>query len=88
MAISNEERTFLWFSDIHLDPYYATPRAYSEDDICNITTLPSIGKHGCDSPEALVRSTFEAAAKVAAEASSTPSFIIVTGDSSKEMLML
>lgn len=80
---TSEHETFLWFSDIHFDPYFATSQGYSADDVCNITSLPSIGKHGCDSPEALVRSAFQAAANVVASAPVKPSFIIVTGDSSE-----
>lgn len=83
MATSEHEKYFLWFSDIHFDPYYATYQGYSADDVCNITSLPSIGKHGCDSPEALVRSAFQTAVDVVANAPTDPSFIIVTGDSSE-----
>lgn len=85
--MSEDERYFLWFSDIHFDPYYGTPQGYSADDLCNITSLPSIGKHGCDSPEALVRSVLQAAADVASDTPSKPSFIIVTGDSSEFVLI-
>ncbi|KAL7514108.1 hypothetical protein ACHAXN_011335 [Cyclotella atomus] len=81
MATSEHEKYFLWFSDIHFDPYYATYQGYSADDVCNIPSLPSIGKHGCDSPEALVRSAFQTAVDVVANAPTDPSFIIVTGDS-------
>ena len=78
-----DEEYFLWLSDVHFDPYYGTSLGYSDDDVCNISSLPSMGKHGCDSPEALVRSAFQAAAAVAADAPSDPAFIIITGDSSE-----
>jgi hypothetical protein len=77
----NEEKYFLWFSDIHFDPYYATAQAYSADGICNITDLPSVGKHGCDSSAALVRSAIHTARMLNIDEPSQPSFIIVTGDS-------
>jgi hypothetical protein len=84
MVISpDEDNHFLWFSDIHLDPYYSTPDAFNNEGICNNTSLPSIGKYGCDSPKTLVRSAFEAAAKVAAQTSSNLSFIVITGDLGK-----
>jgi hypothetical protein len=87
MGTSDEERYFLWFSDIHFDPFFATSQGYSIEGECNVTSLPSIGKRGCDSPEGLVRSAFEAAAKAVADEPSKPSFIIVTGDSSKLLFL-
>ncbi|KAL7470463.1 hypothetical protein ACHAXS_010703 [Conticribra weissflogii] len=83
---------FLWLSDIHYDPHYGSSRAYTnhynpvscgapdgDDD------APPIGKHGCDSPQSLVRSTLERAVGATNErgggdSDDSPSFILITGD--------
>eukprot|EP00956_Cyclotella_meneghiniana_P031063 scaffold80470_cov39-Cyclotella_meneghiniana.AAC.1 len=83
MAASPDDRdlTFLWFSDVHYDPYYSLQNGYSnEGTLCNISSLPATGRHGCDSPESLIRSALESAVKFAAAESSRggPSFIVVT----------
>ncbi|KAL7432451.1 hypothetical protein ACHAXM_003093, partial [Skeletonema potamos] len=80
-AARSDVKYFLWFSDIHFDPYYATNDAfrasYNTKAVCNSSSIPSIGSIGCDSPEALVDSALEYAAEIAA----SPSFIILSGDS-------
>jgi len=83
---------FLWLSDIHYDPHYGSSRAYTnqyspvscgaadgDDD------APPIGKHGCDSPQSLIRSTLDRAARAMDEvdgsgSDQSPSFILITGD--------
>ena len=75
---------FLWFSDIHYDPYYSTPQAFREsydDAACNDPSIPSIGKHGCDSSRTLVRATLEEAVRVVGGVPFAPTFVIVSGDS-------
>jgi len=71
---------FLWFSDVHYDPYYSTTDAYkagyNNKAVCNSTSIPPLGSVGCDSPKALVDSVLAYATKIDA----SPSFIIVTGD--------
>ena len=72
---------FLWFSDVHYDPYYSTKDAYTagynSKAVCNSTSIPSMGSVGCDSPKSLVDSALAHASKVAA----SPSFIVLSGDS-------
>ena len=81
MSSSASEKYFLWFSDIHYDPYYATKdavrAAYNTKAVCNSTSVPSVGSIGCDSPKALIDSALEYASEIAA----SPSFIILSGDS-------
>ena len=83
--MADERNYFLWFSDIHYDPYYSTAQAYSnpfDPAVCNdASSIPSIGKHGCDSPEALVRAAFDRAVGITAQEGSSPTFIVITGDS-------
>ena len=74
------DKYFLWFSDFHFDPYYATKDAYKASynakAVCNSPLIPSLGSVGCDSSRALVYSALEHATEIAA----SPSFIIVSGD--------
>src|SRR5210317_496281 len=82
-ASASDDNYFLWFSDVHYDPFYATKDAfrapYNTKAVCNTNSIPSGGNIGCDSPKALVESALKHAAVVA----SSPSFIIVTGDSTR-----
>ncbi len=75
------DKYFLWFSDVHYDPYYSTKDAYTagynSKAVCNSKSIPSMGSVGCDSPKALVDSALAHAAEVAA----SPSFIVLSGDS-------
>lgn len=79
----DDKKYFLWFSDVHYDPYYATKDAfrasYNTQVVCNTTSAPSIGNIGCDAPKTLV----ESALKYASEIAASPSFIILSGDSSR-----
>jgi sphingomyelin phosphodiesterase acid-like 3 len=81
---------FLWLSDVHLDPYYGTSRAFREsyddgtkcDDSDDGDEDRTTGSYGCDSPPALVLGAIDAARrefKVDGEENG-PSFVIVTGD--------
>ncbi|CAB9505673.1 sphingomyelinase-like phosphodiesterase 3b [Seminavis robusta] len=78
-----ENRTFLWFSDIHLDPYYGTETAVLRDKMgfgencqspSKLTTHP-LGDFGCDSPPELLDSLLQSAATQA-----KPDFVVITGD--------
>jgi len=68
-ASAETERQFIWFSDIHLDPYYGTDRAtqysaYNDDQECGTgkkVTHP-YGDYGCDAPPLLVESLIQRAA--------------------------
>ncbi|KAL9184296.1 hypothetical protein ACHAXT_002382 [Thalassiosira profunda] len=73
---------FLWLSDVHFDPYYATPKAFAADYAdagCSSEKSPSVGKYGCDSPPRLVQSALQFAQEVASD--SPPTFVVVSGDS-------
>ncbi len=82
-ASASDDKYFLWFSDVHYDPFYATKDAfrapYNTKAVCNSNSIPSGGNVGCDSPKALLESALKHAAVVA----SSPSFIIITGDSTR-----
>ena len=79
----NDDQYFLWISDAHFDPHYATSAAfqsgYYTDAGCKDMAAATLGKFGCDSPRALVRSALDHAAN--ATASKSPAFVIVSGDS-------
>ena len=90
VATTTTDDYFLWLSDIHFDPYYATSQAfkspYYEDVNCDdVNDAPSLGSYGCDAPLSLVRNALEYAVNItSAEASSpysTPKFILISGDS-------
>jgi len=80
-STGSDTQYFLWFSDIHYDPYYSTKDAYragyNTKAVCNSTSIPSMGSIGCDSPKALVDSALAYASEIAA----SPSFIVLSGDS-------
>lgn len=77
---TSSDKYFLWFSDVHYDPYYSTTDAfkagYNKKAVCNSTSIPSLGSVGCDSPKALVDSALAYATKIDA----SPSFIVLSGD--------
>ena len=81
MSPAAGDKYFLWFSDVHYDPYYATKNAfragYNSKAVCSSTSIPSMGSVGCDAPKALVDSALAYATEVAA----SPSFIVLSGDS-------
>jgi hypothetical protein len=67
---SGTTHRLLWLSDVHLDPRYGTPLAftapyYDGADCYDASGAPS-GKYGCDSPPVLVRGALDAAVAVAA----------------------
>jgi len=88
-AINNNndgEQNFLWFSDFHFDPHYSTSQAfassYNTDGNCRDDGAPLLGGYGCDSPRGLVSATLEHAVNLtSAKTSSSPAFVIVSGDS-------
>jgi sphingomyelin phosphodiesterase acid-like 3 len=77
-----ERRSFLWFSDIHLDPYYGTDQAVIHDKVMFEENCKSpdkllqypYGDFGCDAPPLLLQSLLESAAHIKAD------FVIITGD--------
>lgn len=80
-----DEQYFIWLSDLHLDPHYATPKAfqasYYADANCSNYAAPSMGTYGCDSPRELVRSALDHAVNITtAVRNASPAFVIVTGD--------
>lgn len=72
-----KKRQFLWFSDIHLDPYYGTDQAVQEEfnsnnnygtvdcRSSNATITHPYGDFGCDSPPALVEALLQRASTYA-----------------------
>jgi len=73
--------SFLWLSDIHLDPYYSTPQAvhhgrngYNPSDCISAEAFP-LGQIGCDTPYSLWESTIQQAMHA-----KNIDFVIVTGD--------
>jgi len=84
MADDNlNEHYFLWLSDVHYDPYYATSQAFKtsfyEHIRCNSVDAQALGQYGCDSPTALVHSALEYAVNITY--GKEPTFIIISGDS-------
>ena len=82
------EQYFLWLSDVHYDPHYATPDAfmpaYYGHATCNSTADASsiIGAYGCDSSNSLVSAALKHAVDVTkARSPSSPAFVIISGDS-------
>lgn len=77
---TSSDKYFLWFSDVHYDPYYSTTDAYkagyNKKAVCNSTSIPPLGSVGCDSPKALI----DSALAYATEIDASPSFIVVSGD--------
>ncbi|CAJ1941325.1 unnamed protein product [Cylindrotheca closterium] len=82
---TNFTSSFLWISDIHLEPDYGTPQAinhHNHNEQCTLTsaneTFP-YGQFGCDAPMLLVEQTLNHAQQVAAEKGGVD-FIIASGD--------
>ncbi len=77
---TSSDKYFLWFTDIHYDPYYSSKDAYkagyNTKAVCNTTSIPPLGSVGCDSPKALIDSAIAYATKIDA----SPSFIVLSGD--------
>mmetsp|Transcript_2219 Transcript_2219/g.6467 ORF Transcript_2219/g.6467 Transcript_2219/m.6467 type:complete len:486 (+) Transcript_2219:112-1569(+) len=70
---------FLWFSDLHYDPFYGKDGAwFTRGAGCAFDDAPSDGQAECDSPLALINSALRAA-----KALPSPDFILVTGDLSR-----
>ena len=73
--------SFLWLSDIHLDPFYGRAEAvqHKNSDYCTLdSALQShpYGQAGCDSPLVLV----QAALTEAAAQTVRPDFVVISGD--------
>ena len=76
--------SFLWFSDLHLDPYYGQSGAVEDSSViapnstvtCSSSDAPLRGMWGCDSPLTLVQSAVAEAADLAPN----PDFVLITGD--------
>jgi len=79
------ESSFLWISDIHLEPDYGTPQASTKhNQACTLEssneTYP-YGQFGCDAPTLQVEQTLNHAHRVDAEQQSSEiDFIIASGD--------
>lgn len=77
MVKSEENGSFIWFSDLHYDPLYGQVGASdSTGQGCSEDTASSEGQIGCDSPLSLIKSAVLAAKDVWPE----PDFVLVTGD--------
>lgn len=52
---------FLWFSDVHYDPYYGSKDGYKGDRACRPEAVADYpyGLVGCDAPWDLIHSTFK-----------------------------
>ena len=74
-----ETGRFLWFSDLHYDPFYGRGGAWlSRGAGCAFDDAPSDGQVECDAPLALINSALRAAKSLP-----PPDFILVTGDLSR-----
>ena len=74
-----ETGRFLWFSDLHYDPFYGRDGAWlSRGAGCKFGDAPSDGQVECDAPLALINSALRAAKSLP-----PPDFILVTGDLSR-----
>ena len=74
-----ETGRFLWFSDLHYDPFYGRDGAWlSRGAGCAFDDAPSDGQVECDAPLALINSALRAAKSLP-----PPDFILVTGDLSR-----
>jgi sphingomyelin phosphodiesterase acid-like 3 len=75
--------SFLWLSDLHLDPWYGTDGAFhhgtddDNDNPCRQKGTDVYGQSGCDAPELLIHDALYQARRVLEH----PDFVIVTGDS-------
>jgi sphingomyelin phosphodiesterase acid-like 3 len=88
-AVQSQERnntdvsTFLWLSDIHLDPFYSHPQAVAfVNPLCaeesSNKTFP-YGHVGCDSPPTLLHETLRHAQQSIKDKGDID-FVVVTGD--------
>lgn len=79
--ITNLTGKFLFFSDVHLDPFYGTKDAkkYKENAPCQNSDAPPYSAYGCESNEALVVSSIWNAA----QSMPNPDFILFTGDATR-----
>jgi sphingomyelin phosphodiesterase acid-like 3 len=88
-AVQSQERntddvsSFLWLSDIHLDPFYSHPQAVAfVNPLCaeesSNKTFP-YGHVGCDSPPALLHETLRHAQQSIQDKGDID-FVVVTGD--------
>lgn len=75
--VAAKNATFLWLSDLHLDPLYGTPMA-AEGLACRSASAGHLGQIGCDAPYSLVDQSIQFAVNLTS--SSQPSFILLTGD--------
>lgn len=79
-ACNAETGRFLWFSDLHYDPFYSQADAWvTRGTSCSSANAPSEGQVECDAPLSLIRSALRAAK----DALPSPDFILVTGDISR-----
>lgn len=67
--------SFLWLSDLHLDPYYGTEQANGEN-CTSASEFSACGQIGCDSPQALL----DGALSTVASLGRSPDFVLVSGD--------
>lgn len=78
-----KKSSFLWFSDIHLDPYYGNELAVSHNKLNDsvsvscafLSSTNPIGDFGCDSPFSLVDLVLEESVN-----NIEADFVIITGD--------
>ena len=80
--------SFVWMSDIHFDPYFGMPQAYSSsstNNLCSSSTTTQdetaiTAQFGCDSPWNLIQSA------ILEVSSHDPTFVVLTGDFSRHEL--
>jgi hypothetical protein len=58
-AAASSESVMYVFGDIHLDPFYRTPKAVNDNATCEDPNLPEFPMIGCDSSIALMESAIE-----------------------------
>ena len=70
--------SFIWLSDIHLDPYYGQPNASKAK--CTNSTLHPLGQFGCDASPLLFDAAIQRALDVQQGDNTFVKFVILTGD--------
>lgn len=89
--VGTKEGSFVWFTDVHYDQYYGTPRAAFhggshpscpgyERNNCNSTDSPKYSIYGCGASRALVESFLSEASRVTG---GKPDFVLFTGDATR-----
>jgi len=77
---SSSSKLFVWFADLHADPYYGSAGQQCSKIDPSTTASHSHGIIGCDPPATLMESAISAAADILAKRDIQPTFVLNTGD--------